>query len=55
MSYADYLDSRGYRRITVERTAKRGGDLVLNDTRSPLERIEPAQNVVAMRREKRRG
>lgn len=59
MSYADYLASRGYHRVTIERTSKQPGDMVLNSSRAPAERIAPAPNVVAMRRsakaEARRG
>lgn len=29
MAYSDYLAQRGYRRVTVERTAKAAGDVVL--------------------------
>lgn len=45
MSYHDFLAARGYRRITVERTEKQPGDLVLHRTDRDAERV-PGRNVV---------
>lgn len=51
MDYTDYLASRGYKRITVERTSKAPGDVVIHS--SHVERIPDApRKVVQMRRAK---
>jgi hypothetical protein len=50
MSYHDFLAARGYRRVTVERTEKQPGDLVLHRTDRDAERVPEASRVVAMRR-----
>lgn len=50
MSYQTYLAARGYRRITIERTDKLPGDLVLLSAIKPLERIPAASRVVSLRR-----
>lgn len=47
--YTDFLAARGYRRVTVERTEKQPGDLVLHRTDREAERV-PGRNVVALRR-----
>lgn len=50
--YTDYLASRGYRRVIIERTDKAPGHLVLHRTDQPAERVPGQPNVVAMRRRK---
>ena len=50
--YTDYLESRGYRRVPVERTSPQPGDIVIFNTR-PAERVPAASRVVAMRRKER--
>lgn len=55
MSYQTYLAARGYRRITVERTDKLPGDLVLPSAIKPIERIPAASRVVAIRKVVGRG
>lgn len=47
MSYQSFLASRGYKRVTVERTQKAAGDLVLHA--GSIERI-PDSNVLRMKR-----
>jgi hypothetical protein len=37
MSYRDYLDRKGYQPLHIERTQKRGGDLVLRSWALPAE------------------
>lgn len=47
--YNDYLAARGYRRVTVERTEPKPGDVVIFNTR-PAERVKDASRVVPMRK-----
>jgi len=47
MSYTDYLATRGYRRLVVERTEKQPGDIVLG-SHGAVTRVEAAANVVAL-------
>lgn len=49
MSYQTFLATRGYRRVTVERTDKQPGDLILHRVDQPAERIPAARKVVAIR------
>lgn len=46
MSYATYLAARGYTRVTVERTEKRPGDLVLGPLARPVELVPDADRTV---------
>lgn len=39
MSYRDYLDSKGIQPLHIERTMKRGGDLVLRSSCAPIEAV----------------
>lgn len=39
-TYTDYLASRGYQRVTVERTTPRPGHLVLDRIDQPIRRVE---------------
>lgn len=48
-SYTDFLASRGYRRVTVERTSKQAGDIVLHRVDQPVERVPGARKVVQIR------
>jgi hypothetical protein len=48
--YTDFLAARGYRRVTVERTEKQPGDLVLSS--AGIDRVPEQPNVVALRRRK---
>lgn len=50
MSYTDYLASRGYHRVTVERTEKLPGDLVLNRVDQPAEHTPQPAKVLPMKR-----
>lgn len=49
MSYSAYLASRGYRRVTVERTHKAPGRLILHRVDQAAERVPGEQRVVQMR------
>lgn len=46
--YTDYLESRGYRRVLVERTSPQPGDIIIHANR-PAERVAAASRVVAIR------
>ena len=48
MSYTDFLASRGYVRVTVERTNKAPGDRVLHRVDQPATTV-PDRNVVQIR------
>ena len=37
MSYRTYLDSKGIQPLHIERTLKRGGDLLLRSSSAPIE------------------
>lgn len=50
MSYQQFLEARGYKRVTIEQTRKAPGDLVLHG--SYVERI-PESNVLRMKRRAR--
>jgi hypothetical protein len=52
--YADVLASRGYVRVTVERTEKRPGDLVLGQN-GAVERVPADEPTVVAIRGKRVG
>ena len=49
MSYQTFLASRGYRRVTVTRTQKSAGDIVLHRVDQPVERVPGRAKVVQMR------
>lgn len=49
MSYQTFLASRGYRRVTVERTSKSAGGIVLHRVDQPVELVPPARKVVQIR------
>lgn len=49
MSYSTYLATRGYRRVTVERTHKQPGDIILHRVDQPAERVAGKEKVVAIR------
>lgn len=49
MISTDFLATRGYRRVTVERTSKAPTDLVLHHNAKPVERI-PERNIVPIAR-----
>lgn len=52
-SYADYLEGRGYRRILVQRTQKKPGDLVLAGSTGAVTRVEgAAEKVVRISRKR---
>lgn len=48
-SYQTFLASRGYRRATVERTAKQPGDIILHRVDQPAERVPGGRKVVQIR------
>lgn len=47
MSYQTFLASRGYRRVTVERTNKSAGDIVLHRVDQPVERVAAKASIFA--------
>lgn len=49
MAYTDFLAARGYRRVTVERTHKAPGHLILHRVDQAAERVPGEQRVVQMR------
>lgn len=49
MSYADFLAMRGYQRVTVQRTDKLPGHLVLHRVDQAAERVPGARKVVQIR------
>ena len=56
MAYSDFLASRGYSRVRVERTEKAPGDLVLHHVARPAERVpDAATTVIAMRGKRARA
>ena len=51
--YSDYLASRGYTRVLIERTEKRPGDLVLASATMQIERVPEETRVVPIRKRRR--
>jgi hypothetical protein len=55
LDYSSFLASRGYVRVTVERTTKQPGDLILGSAGAPVERVPDEQPTVVAIRSKRAG